>query len=358
MSVIRAIDKKLLIMGGFIIGVIIVFLMLSFFTKMSKSGYISYYELEDKIIKASQEYIETNVTLLPNNNYETSTLDISEIVVSGHLNELSNYVKDGNSCIGEVNITKYDDNYIYVPKLDCSSYKTEFLIDKLMSNVVENGNGLYNMDNEYYYRGETKDNYIKIDDTLYRIVSIDSKGNIKIVIDLMETMKVWDDRYNTEEENNNGKNNYSMSRIRDYLNDLENKYDVLKSMSIKQTQCIDLMSASDTTKYNENYCNNTYSEDYFGLLNVYEFARVSLDEKCIYFTDAVCNNYNYLGGEKSWWTITGDSDSTSGVFRYHLGKISSSIASTNNRVRFTALLHAKVRYLDGIGTKENPYVIN
>ena len=68
--------------------------------------------------------------------------------------------------------------------------------------VVGSGDGLYNAeegtdDTLYIYRGENPNNYIKLGSDLYRIMSIDSLGNLKVIKDTPLTSKIWDPGYST-----------------------------------------------------------------------------------------------------------------------------------------------------------------
>ena len=54
---------------------------------------------------------------------------------------------------------------------------------------MESGNGLYKVDNEYVFKGDNVNNYIKLNDVLYRIISINSDGSVR----LMENKKNSED---------------------------------------------------------------------------------------------------------------------------------------------------------------------
>ena len=57
-------------------------------------------------------------------------------------------------------------------------------VDKLKNNVVTEGDGLYvdtYEDGRYVYKGGDPDNYLKFGGNLYRIISLEKDGTLKIV---------------------------------------------------------------------------------------------------------------------------------------------------------------------------------
>ncbi len=60
----------------------------------------------------------------------------------------------------------------------------EMKINDLIKTVVTSGDGLYVDDTEtgrYIYKGKTPNNYIKLDNDIYRIISIESDGTLKVI---------------------------------------------------------------------------------------------------------------------------------------------------------------------------------
>jgi hypothetical protein len=60
-----------------------------------------------------------------------------------------------------------------------------YTVDDLKSTVVTSGDGLYYDSNsgEYYYRGANPNNYIEFNNEVWRIMSISTSGNLKIIKD-------------------------------------------------------------------------------------------------------------------------------------------------------------------------------
>ena len=68
--------------------------------------------------------------------------------------------------------------------------------------VVGAGDGLYQDeettdDTAYFYRGANPNNYIDLGGDIYRIMSIDTSGNLKVIKDTPLSTKVWDPGYST-----------------------------------------------------------------------------------------------------------------------------------------------------------------
>ena len=71
-------------------------------------------------------------------------------------------------------------------------------ISKLGQNVVTSGDGLYDGgDGTYIYRGANPNNYITLGSDTYRIMSIDTSGNLKVIKDTPLTSMPWDPGYST-----------------------------------------------------------------------------------------------------------------------------------------------------------------
>ncbi len=78
--------------------------------------------------------------------------------------------------------------------------------DILKKNVVTSGDGLYvdsTIDGRYIYRGANPNNYIKLGDDLYRIISVEKDGTIKVIKQESIDKKAFDERnarYSTNSE--------------------------------------------------------------------------------------------------------------------------------------------------------------
>ena len=177
---------------------------------------VSYEALEEKLEQAAAQYLIKNPSNLPSGSNPTVVVSANTLIENKYIKELKKYVKD-SSCTANVVVDYVNNDYKYQAYLTCNSFKTEKLGDVLKknNNISLVKEGLYEMNNEYVFRGQNPNNYVELNGEIWRIVKIDKNHNIKIIITETEEddlYAVWDDRYNTEEDSNYGINNFSLSR--------------------------------------------------------------------------------------------------------------------------------------------------
>lgn len=357
------INKKLFKYIIVIVCVFIGFFLIIGIIKLVIGNKISYQKIEDKMSQAAMSYIKDSSidVSLPEEN-EIITIDVEDLVSNKKMKELSKYTKKSDvSCTGHVVIRKQDDNYLYIPYLDCGTeYKTTTLKDYIINNgTVESSDGLYYLNNEYVYRGEYLNNYVKFAGQDWRIIKIDSDGNIKLLQEVTKERNNWDNRYNVERKSSVGINNYELSRVYKKLSEL---YDALfddddKKYIATKNLCVGKRYIDDTTKDGLTECSELLENQKVGLLQVNEFLMASIDSNCQKVRDGACLNYNYLAKYKeNWWTITADASNTSKVYEISGGTSNSSNASIVKIIRPIIYLNNDVIYVSGDGTSENPYI--
>ena len=67
--------------------------------------------------------------------------------------------------------------------------------EQIKENVVTTGDGLYKdeyEDGRYFYKGADPNNYIVFDGDMWRIMSLEADGTIKIILNSAFTTYVWD----------------------------------------------------------------------------------------------------------------------------------------------------------------------
>lgn len=360
-------DKKIWIIGGtFLILIILIifggaFIYNKFFYKHS------YEEVEKIMLDASKNYLAKNPEKLPQNVNDSISIPVSNLVAANEMNSIESYLKEEeNSCSGEVKVTNINQKYRYVTFLNCGDKKqTIKFIDYLNKNeqIVENGNGLYNLNNELVYRGDKVNNYITFSGNLYRIVKISQEHTVIIYTEKMDNSIIWDNRYNIEKSNNLGINDYSVSRIRDSLNEL---YKGTKLVADEDKLLVTAHNIGIGKRDNKDTDKTGYLENsiilenqYIGLLQMNDYLNASIDINCTSTTSRSCTNYNYLSKYKyNWWTITANSQNTYNVYRIGASS-SASLASSNssNYLRPVLYLAKDIIYVSGEGTSQNPYVI-
>lgn len=201
--------------------------------------------------------------------------------------------------------------------------------------IVESGNGLYKINDKYVFRGNSN-NYIEFNDELWRIVSLENDGTIKIVRnDLLEYEKEYDETIN-----------YLNS---DYFNSLKNKDYIVKSKFDSTYYDISKLISFESL----NGLVELESKEYnVGMLSVVEIANattyVTLDQYLnIFFW--VNRKSNYLYSSQKWLTMT-----PSVYVNYDFLKENK---NEKAMIRPSVYLKKDLKISSGNGMKSDPYVL-
>lgn len=360
-------DEKLkkiifIILGCFVILFLFLFLISSCSSKITPNT------LERMMVEEAKNYYSYNKNELPSKGSVT-TISIQDLVNKGIIKELDKLLKDGTACSGTLTIENNNDYYMYSPNLSCTmgteTYKTENLKDLLLENVTTSGNGLYNIGNDYYYRGDNLNNYVMFDGLLWRITKVNNDNTIRLIEAGRREPVVWDDRYNADMTASTGINNFYNNNINSrILDSLEEIYDndiVLSSDAkgyIKETSlCIGKRSSAETINDGSIECSTTLDNQYLGLLQLNEYVIASLDSSCLETMSNACRNYNYLADfPNSYWTLTANSENTNQVYKVNTTIMSTTASNTGmNRLVINISENTNVT---GNGTEEDPYVVS
>lgn len=360
--------KNLIIIGIFIVAVfIIIFGGALIYNKFFFNK--SYSDVETIMVDAAKKYLSKNKEKLPQTINKSITIPVSTLVKYDNMNEINSYIKNNKvTCDGEVTVTNINGDYRYTSMLDCGdAYQTKTLTDyiKKNTNIVTSGNGLYELNNELVYRGDKVDNYLKLNNKTYRIVKLTEDERIVVIFtDFPDESVVWDDRYNINNDYDSGINDFKVSRMRDYLDNMYNNTSdkALLSKNAKMLVTsynlpIGARNNADTDKSGSLEKTEIIPDQYIGLLPVNDFLNASTDENCTSTISKSCKNYNYLSKYKyTWWTITPYSKNTYKV--YTINKfVKNSEASNTAYIRPVLYLTSNTIYVSGNGSKDNPYII-
>lgn len=369
--------KTLIIIGSSILGLLILLLVGAWLISIFKPHYYTYEEAEGKILEATTAYYKANPTLLPTVDGDY-TLLYSALVTGEYIKPLNEILKDGDSCTAEIVVSKYGENYSYIPYLTCpGSYETKELYKVVESNnpVVESGKGLYQKeDGSSYFRGEVTNNYVVLDtktdkkDTVnmvWRIVSIEADKTMKLVsTDSTKKINKWDDRYNESVDKTYGYNDFELSRIKDQLNELasgNNLFsDTAKSKLVAKTWCIGKINASSSNNTGTAECATmTQDKMLIGLLSAYEVAQASIDSNCVTPFSNSCRNYNYLATtiKNSNWLITGLTSDSYSVLFFDGATVKTTFAKSKNVLYPVVYLSKRAFFASGSGTITDPYIL-
>ena len=363
--------KKFIIKLALIVvgGIVLLFVVLGIASAFTKGSY-SYEKIETIMINAAKSYFADNPESLPKKENQIVEIEASTLAQAGKMKDLSEYTKKGVTCTGKVSVSKADEEYVYTPSLNCGDAYTDKAIATAVkedSKVVTSGYGLYKMNNGLVFRGETVNNYVQINEDLWRIVKIDSSNNVYLIKEKnIGYSASWDDRYNSEVEYNIGINNYSTSRIKEYLGELYDttKEDLVFLSETDKTKissyevCTGKRTIDSTINTNELECKSTVAGQKLGLLTVSDYINASIDPNCTSPQSPACQNYNYLAADYRWWTATAVANSSSTVFIVdEQGSVTETKCNAYNRIRPVVKLSSRIMISSGNGTEKNPYII-
>ena len=313
--------------------------------------------------QAAIDYCKTHEELLPQPNSPV-TITYSTLQEQELLKPVDKYLKTEQQCSGQVVVKNNNGNYSYTPYLKCGNeYVTTELYKKVLENnqIVTERDGLYQIGSSKVFRGEKINNYVSFANKTWRILKINDDNSIKLLLNDSKIKTTWDNRYNSEKKYTSGKNTYSISRLKETIDELYNNNTFLsdddKSKLVAKSLCIGSRSKDLTTNDGAAECKSVLENQYIGVISLYEYINSSIDEKCKNYNNNECQNYNYLTrfpDNNAWWTITPVSDNTYQVYIIgSYGTMSISNCSSTAAVRPTVYLNSDVMYSSGDGMKNN-----
>jgi hypothetical protein len=245
-----------------------------------------------------------------------------------------------------------------------SSGATGFLIaEALKQNVITAGDGLYqdSIDaKRYVYKGMNVNNYIKYAGLIWRIVSIEADGSVKVVFPGYTETVEWDVASGTE-WGDSSLNNYLNTQIYTSLVDvsgLVKKIWYVGSIKRDAETSYTLAWLNSKEKSSE-YMGNSGNLGMFGLPSAVDFVKASLDSTCSgsVLDSTTCNSW--LSGYKTW-LINYDADSTTEQHAYYINgdhKLSSMAVNTKFTILPTMFLKRTLVIASGTGTTADPYTV-
>lgn len=325
----------------------------------------SYTNMEENMKRAAVKYTNQNQGLLPKSEGEIKTIKLDTLVNNKKIKELKALEDENIICTGYVSISMKDKDYIYKPYLKCGKYyETKTIADYIKANepVVTSDDGLYAYGEKLVYRGENPNNYVALGDKIYRIIEVTEDGNLKLISTVnYENNVVWDNRYNGEIKKNFGINNFTKSRLKEFLNLMyKGQYfsDNDKKMISKHDICIGKRALNDVSIDGASECSVKEQDQYVSLIQVNEYMRASIDQNCTASNKRECSNYNYLLKISSdFKTINAVSDNTYQIYSVSYGIVQVTNASNRFKIYPVIYLDKDVLYKSGNGTSETPYTL-
>lgn len=361
--------KKLMKIMLLLVGVLVIILIVMLIVSLVSSKDLEYEDIEVKMKDAAVNYYEVQKGLLPQEEGEIVSVDVSTLSKNEYMKPLSELRKK-ESCTGKVEVTKISNKYIYTPYLNCGdNYNTKELYKVILEQgFVTSESGLYEINGEKVYRGENVNNYVKLDNNLFRIVKVTNDNKIMLILNDVDYnfSSVFDNRYNINKGYNSGFNDYPVSRLYSYLTDLYNNKgkEVFLTENDKKNLvpfnlCIGKSNVNVKDKNNSVECSNVLENQMIGLLTASDYVRASTDVNCSSLSSKSCQNYNYLklSGD-TWWLITALDSNTNEVFTVNSsGYIVTANAAGSKRARPVIMVSNRAMLKSGKGTFEKPYVL-
>ena len=360
-----AIVKSMIKVGAVFFLIIIIIIMAA---SCGVKRTYTYEQFLDKMVSLTKNKYK-NSDKLPKSDKDVVTVQLQSFVDDETIKPIPEMLKSGENCTGEIKIINNNGYYLYIPTLNCGDkFKTVSLYDTLVNedNVVIQGNGLYSMDNAFVFRGDNVNNYLSINDVLYRIIRINGDGTIRLLDVSKRDSVMWDNRYNLDRKYADGINSYFNNGINSRIKDVvENYYndkipDEIKPVFTTQDICVGKRSTTDDIFDTSIECSETIDSFPFGLIYPYEYYLASLDENCKAINNPTCRNYNYINKiavRKKLWTAIADKETTYQVYRIESVGARLVITSGYAYPMVTAQINGEVLYQGGSGTENDPYTI-
>ena len=364
--------RRMVLLMGAVVGFIVFLLLILFIASLlGGGGKYTYEDVEKVMKKAAELYFNDHTEYLPKNDGDIVEVNVNNLILDGRMRDLSEYLPD-DVCAGTVQVEKAGGEYLYTPFLNCgNNYLSKELFRKVVEDnpITTEGDGLYSYNSSYYFRGEVVNNYVQLENSLWRIVKIVNDGNL-VLINAKGIVypKAWDNRFNEAKNYEAGLNTYNLSRIKEYLNQVysgqaESKDENVlsdrdRARIVSYDLCVGKRNLNSTTKNNSEECRQKVQVK-LGLLTLADYLYASLDKNCKNASSKSCTNYNYLSMvDDEWWLATASNENDYEVFQVdRWGIIKVDTAATYATVRPVIYLNTKVMYDKGTGTEKDPYTI-
>ena len=359
----KKLDSKFLITCAIIISLPIIFILFMMLIRGCSNKTKSYAKYEAMMVAKTKIYAK-NHKMLPSDN-KTTIIKLDNLIADG-LKKPEKVLKD-DTCSGSVVIKNNSkDNkkyYNYIPYLECNNYKTKYIKDYLMKDIVSEGSGLYKVGDEYIFKGNKVNNYLSFYGTIYRIIKIDTNGYMKLIkVKNQEVSNNWDNKYNINKGRYTGVNNYRDSLIidrllSDYRND-KNLTNDARSKIVLHSVCIGKRSIDNKDINITTECNDKLENQILSLPSVTDYTLASYDTNCKSIGDPSCTNYNYFTDFINYtWTVDTISDDDSLV--YYIDSVGSELEEANKYKKYNWIMYidSEELYISGHGTEKSPYII-
>lgn len=201
----------------------------------------------------------------------------------------------------------------------------------LDNKITTNKAGLYRNKATYYFKGEVYNNYVKIFNRLYRIISITDK-KVKIVSNVNEAVFYY------------GKSkDYKTSNINEWLNKTETPNSGIYYNTIPNVEKILVKTSYNINNYHDKLTPISTENAYFTILNIEDYLQAG-------------SSKSYLNNGTASY-ILGYDDNTI-LEKTTTGNIKKINKTETSGIRVIMTLKKNMKVIKGNGTINNPYVIS
>jgi len=219
------------------------------------------------------------------------------------------------------------------------SKKTEIIEKNSLVKVIreknEENNNFKEINGAKYFINNSENNYLQYSNLIWRIIKVNKDNSITIISDQSLTSLAYGENVNFEESHIN---KWLNSSDKEYSGILEKHLNNKETYLQKTTTCLDTITELDNKE-----CQKTSNDYYASLLSTTDFINIGSKESYI-----INNEYFYLNNtnnENKIWFVDNE------------GKITTNQGSDIIGVKPVITIKANIDYLNGDGTKNNPYTI-
>lgn len=206
---------------------------------------------------------------------------------------------------------------------------------KIIRENNEKNNNFKEINNIEYFTNNSDNNYLLYSNILWRIIKINEDNSISLISDSSITRLAYGQS-----------TNYTNSYINKWLNISDKEYSGILEKHLnnketylqKTTTCLDTINELDNKE-----CKNISNDNYISLLSTNDFVNIGNKESFV-----INNEYFYLNNtneKNEVWFIDNE------------GKVTTNKGTDIIGVRPVITIKANIDYLNGNGTKSNPYTI-
>lgn len=274
---------------------------------LNNMDYLDKYHINDTFVTLNllkeTKYLEKDDILNP----KTKEVMNGCILISYENNKYSYEYIEEDCSLSNKDLSEYSDSYI-IYDYDVDKYEIKTLGSKqnipayqviLNNNNIsvlgESIDGLYELENEYVFRGNNVNNYVKYEGKEWRILSIDKKDYSMKLISTTSLSSTLSGENTTD---------FTKTTLQGTLKEKVEDYSKIVDTSWYSGIISD--NASNLVNLENNLKTSTISSK-VGLLSLYDYAIASTDNSCENnFKDSACKNNNYIATmfeSKRIWTM-------------------------------------------------------